>query len=54
MVTDNAQKPSVRRQEWLLFFFLIVILFPVLTVMFVGAYGMVIWISQLILGPPGI
>lgn len=54
MVTDNYQQHTVRRQEWLLFFFLIVVLFPILTVMFVGGYGMVIWISQLIAGPPGI
>ncbi len=54
MVTDSSERQTLRRREWLLFFFLIVVLFPILTVMFVGGYGMVIWISQLIAGPPGI
>jgi nitrate reductase NapE len=29
------------------------VIFPALAVGFVGAYGLVVWISQMIFGPPG-
>ena len=35
------------------FFILTVVLAPVLAVAIVGGYGFAVWISQLILGPPG-
>lgn len=46
--------PSVRQQEWRLFFFIIVLLFPLLSVALVGGYGFSIWMYQLIAGPPGV
>ena len=42
-----------KRQEWRLFIFIIVFLFPILSVMVVGGYGFAVWMSQIILGPPG-
>ncbi len=43
---------STRGQEWLTFLFLTIILLPGLTVAFVAAYGFVVWMLQLIYGPP--
>jgi len=40
-------------QERNTFVLLAVFLAPVLAVVFVGSYGLAVWISQLILGPPG-
>jgi nitrate reductase NapE len=41
------------RKETRLFFFLIVVLFPVLSVAIVGGYGFFVWFLQMLLGPPG-
>ncbi|RDV24506.1 nitrate reductase [Alteromonas aestuariivivens] len=40
------------RYERHAFVFITVILFPLLAVMLVGGLGFVIWISQMIFGPP--
>lgn len=42
-----------KRREWRMFAFIIVFLFPMLTVALVGAYGFSIWMYQLLAGPPG-
>jgi len=41
-----------RRRELLVFLFLSVVLAPVLAVIIVGGYGFVVWMAQLIFGPP--
>lgn len=46
----NQQRQKERR----LFVFIIVFLFPLLAIAFVGAYGFVIWMYQLFAGPPGL
>lgn len=43
------QKTKERR----LFVFIIVFLFPLLSVALVGGYGFAIWMYQLLMGPPG-
>lgn len=48
----RAGQPSKRR-ELLLFLFITVVLFPVLSVMIVGGYGFAVWIWQMVFGPPG-
>lgn len=48
--TDSEDR---KRSERRMFLFLIVFLFPILAVAVVGGYGFIIWMSQLILGPPG-
>ncbi len=45
---------SARRQEWLTFLFLTLVLLPGLAVAFVSAYGFVVWMLQLIYGPPNV
>lgn len=42
-----------KRGERRVFLFITVILFPVLSVILVGGYGLVIWMLQLFFGPPG-
>lgn len=42
-----------RGQELAMFLFLTVVLAPVLAVMIVGGYGFLIWMYQLVAGPPG-
>ncbi|WP_418930363.1 periplasmic nitrate reductase, NapE protein [Gilvimarinus xylanilyticus] len=54
MALQEAEPDARRkRQEWRLFIFIIVFLFPILSVMVVGGYGFAVWMSQIILGPPG-
>lgn len=42
-----------KKKEWRLFIFIIVFLFPLLSIALVGGYGFVIWMYQLLMGPPG-
>jgi nitrate reductase NapE len=48
-MSESSEKADERRS----FLFLTVFLAPILTVLIVGAYGFAVWISQIILGPPG-
>jgi nitrate reductase NapE len=50
---DEINDPAVRRRELLAFIVVAVLIWPVLSVGIVGAYGFIVWMSQLILGPPG-
>lgn len=42
-----------KQEELKTFLLLTVVLAPVLSVMVVGGYGLMIWISQILIGPPG-
>ena len=56
MSTPTAPQETTlvrRRRELGVFLFLTVVLAPLLSVAIVGAFGFAIWISQLLLGPPG-
>lgn len=44
--------PSTRQEEWRSFLFFTVVMAPVLAVMFVGGFGFMVWMYQLIAGPP--
>jgi nitrate reductase NapE len=50
---DPLRSSSDRRRELLTFLFLTVILAPALAVAIVGGWGFLVWIYQLIYGPPG-
>ncbi len=50
---ETAPDELTKTHEWRLFIFIIVFLFPILSVMFVGGYGFIVWMYQLIAGPPG-
>lgn len=49
-----AEKEVSKRSEWIAFLILAVFLAPILSVLIVGGYGFVVWITQIIMGPPGI
>ncbi len=49
---EHAQPEPKRSDELLTFLFLTVVLAPVASIAIVGGYGFIIWMSQLILGPP--
>jgi nitrate reductase NapE len=42
-----------KETEWRAFILLVVFLAPILSVAIVGGFGFAVWISQIILGPPG-
>ena len=48
-----AVVPATRWDELRMFILLTVVLAPVLAVMTVGGYGFMIWMYQLVAGPPG-
>ena len=51
---DNTdQAPSNRQEEWRSFLFFTVVMAPVLAVAIVGGFGFVVWMYQLVAGPPG-
>ncbi|TLU66862.1 periplasmic nitrate reductase, NapE protein [Thalassotalea litorea] len=45
----NVQKSRERNT----FLFLTIFLAPILSIIIVGSYGFIIWMSQIIYGPPG-
>lgn len=55
MISSDRDQGHVltKRGERRVFLFITVILFPVLSVILVGGLGLVIWITQMIFGPPG-
>jgi nitrate reductase NapE len=49
-LTQDQQEKADERTT---FFILAVVLAPVLAIAVVGGYGFAVWISQLLIGPPG-
>ena len=49
----DAEHVLTKRGERRVFLFITVFLFPALSVILVGGYGLVIWLMQLLFGPPG-
>ena len=43
-----------KKDEWVTFLILAVFLAPILSVVIVGGYGFLVWIAQIISGPPGV
>ena len=51
---DAAQAPrATRREEIFAFIVLAVLIWPVIAVGVVGGYGFLVWMYQLVYGPPG-
>ncbi|RZT36363.1 periplasmic nitrate reductase, NapE protein [Cupriavidus agavae] len=48
----NPQDPQRRKEELRSFLFLTAVMVPVLSVIVVAGYGFIVWMSQLISGPP--
>ena len=51
--THEAALATSRRAEFLVFAIIVAFIWPVVAVGVVGGYGFLVWMSQLILGPPG-
>ena len=50
---DRATPRNSRREELFAFLVLAVLIWPVVAVSVVGGYGFIIWMSQIVFGPPG-
>lgn len=50
---DEDGKPARKGEELRAFLFLAVLLAPVLAVALVSGYGFLVWMIQLVAGPPG-
>ncbi|MCP1200508.1 periplasmic nitrate reductase, NapE protein [Notoacmeibacter sp. MSK16QG-6] len=49
-----TSQPQSKRFETVAFIFLTLVLFPVLAIVFVGGFGFIVWMQQLVFGPPGV
>ncbi|WP_350335953.1 periplasmic nitrate reductase, NapE protein [Coralliovum pocilloporae] len=49
---DNELEEGRQKKERRAFLFLAVVLAPLISVILVGGYGFLIWMSQLLFGPP--
>ena len=49
---DEAAPRDDKRDELHAFIFLAVVLFPAFAIALVGGWGFVVWMTQLIVGPP--
>lgn len=48
------ETPSTRQEELRSFLFFTIVMAPALAVMLVSGYGFVVWMYQLVVGPPGV
>ncbi|EGR0578948.1 TPA: trimethylamine N-oxide reductase system protein TorE [Vibrio cholerae] len=52
---NKVEGVEKRSLEWKSFLFITVVLFPILSVAFVGGYGFIVWMLQMfVFGPPGL
>jgi nitrate reductase NapE len=49
----QGEEPPTRRQELFMFALLAVLIWPFIAVGVVGGYGFLVWMWQLVYGPPG-
>ncbi len=49
----RGPESSTKGEETRLIVFLVVFLFPLLSIALVGGFGFAVWITQMIFGPPG-
>ena len=52
-VPSTSRATPTRSEERRAFILLAVVLAPVIAVMIVGGFGLVVWVTQIIFGPPG-
>lgn len=51
--TRKVPQSTARRAEIFAFVVLAILIWPVVAVGVVGGYGFLVWMSQIVLGPPG-
>lgn len=52
MDSKSAPDPQRKKEEVRSFLFLTAVMVPVLSVIVVGGYGFIVWMAQLVSGPP--
>ncbi len=52
MAERNAD-PNIKNREFWAFILLTVAVAPVMSVVIVGGYGFLVWMYQILVGPPG-
>lgn len=52
-VTATAPSAPTRKRELLAFLILAIVIWPILAVGVVGGYGFLVWMTQMVFGPPG-
>jgi nitrate reductase NapE len=52
MESDHLEDPQRKKEELRSFLFLTAVMVPAFTVIVVAGYGFIVWMSQLIGGPP--
>jgi nitrate reductase NapE len=50
---DGPNEPVSKPEELRAFLLLAVVLAPVIAVAIVGGYGFLVWMTQIVAGPPG-
>lgn len=50
---DSDKRPPSRRDELIGFLILAVVIWPAIAVAVVGGYGFLVWMVQIVFGPPG-
>ena len=53
MTSAPARHDVSRRSVLLVFLLIVAVIFPLLAVGVVGGYGFIVWMYQLVAGPPG-
>ena len=48
----QSSSPETKKEELRSFLFLTAVMVPALSVIVVAGYGFIIWMSQLVMGPP--
>ncbi len=51
---ENTPNDTTRTREFRVFLFITIVLFPILSIVLVGGMGFLIWMSQIIFGPPSV
>jgi periplasmic nitrate reductase NapE len=49
---DRHRRTETRREAWV-FAFLAFVVWPFIAVAVVGGYGFIVWVTQILTGPPG-
>ncbi len=52
-MAEQATDPNIKNREFWAFILLTVVVAPVMSVVIVGGYGFLVWIYQILVGPPG-
>ncbi len=52
-MAEQAADQNTKKREFWTFILLTVVVAPVMSVIIVGGYGFLVWMYQILVGPPG-